>query len=293
MPVQASDRMPLTQEPHQTASPLAGFGIERVCGAAPLWNERLTVDEHGAVRLRTLRSLSDASGVPIGVFARQDDREVLARLLQALDEMTWPAAPTLAPRPYELHVRLSLMIGGELRTITIPAKPQLLAPLSPLLDLLDLLTIEALQHPKHSLVLSAECDLPRRQGLQDLTIALTLRNDGDSGYWIPSPSGATGDETVSCALSYSVLPQPAPGVTPLPVVARTAVLSPVTAPEQSLIWIRPCSTHALILRTQVDLDRAGPWSARVGFASYSGEDTIAGRPRMRGCAFSNEVRICV
>jgi|JI10StandDraft_1071094.scaffolds.fasta_scaffold56573_4 hypothetical protein len=271
---------------------LAGFGIERICSAAPLWEERLTVDAEGAVQLSTRRSLSDVSGESIGTFGQPGRRDVLMQIVAALQAVNWPAPMGAAPRPYAMQIRLSTVLNGELRSVALPVEPQSLAPLAPLLQLLDRLAAEVRQRPVRSLALAAECAAPRAQGTHELTLALRLRNKGEAGYWVTAPGSTAAAETDSCTLYFAALPKPEPGVTPLPVTPRTALLRSVTSSEP-LIWIGPHSEYVQHLRGRVDLDSAGTWSMRIGFATYSGEDTIAGQPRMRGCAFSNDLGLGV
>src|SRR6185436_7401274 len=70
---------------------LANFGFERATigglGIPPAsyeWEERLTLDGDGLLRLQTRRSISDDSLEPIGEFGRSCDDSVVANTIELL-----------------------------------------------------------------------------------------------------------------------------------------------------------------------------------------------------------------
>jgi hypothetical protein len=57
--------------------------------------------------------------------------------------------------------------------------------------------------------------------------------------------------------------------------------------QRPLLWLGPGATESRHFTATVDLS-PGSYLMRASYASYQGEDTVAGQPLLRGCAFSAE-----
>ncbi len=275
---------------------LASFGLERQTLSAPFWEERLSVDGAGQLRLRTRRSIADMSSEPIGEFSHEAGVEAVERLIRALQGLprTLPHAHVVL---IDVRVLITVVAGGAAHTLVVGRNPDELAPLQPLLDELDRLSFLVRRSPVMSLELEASVDGPVRAGAGPLPVLLRFKNAGDTGFWITDPSSfPPEDRAECCALLYGFQVQPQPGFTPLPMEVRRADALPSRSSSGgvgALLWVPGRSSVDRLIHTAVELNSVGLLSLRATWSSYAGDDTIGGRPRLRGCVFSNELSVSV
>ncbi|WP_437934759.1 hypothetical protein [Sorangium sp. So ce341] len=275
---------------------LAGFGLERQTLSAPFWEERLSIDGAGRLRLRTNRSIADVSSEPIGAFSHDAGTEAVERLLRAL--LSLPRAlPHRHVGLVDVRVLITVVAGGATHTVAVSREPDELAPLQPLLDELDRLSFVVRRSPVMSLELDASVDAPVRVSAGPLPVLLRFKNAGDTGFWITDPASfPPGDRAECCALLYGVRAQPQPGITPLPMEVRRADALPSRASPEgvgTLLWVPGRSSVERLIHAAVELNSPGLVAMRATWSSYAGDDTVGGRPRLRGCVFSNELSVSV
>ncbi|MBM3752511.1 MAG: hypothetical protein FJW38_00840 [Acidobacteria bacterium] len=276
---------------------LAGFGLERYvvygAGLAPsgrAYEERLSITGNGEVHFATVRSISDASGDPIGQFAGQVTKEEIAELLDLLEAVGLFEIPPVRLEPMDMRIRITLMLGGmQLVKFIGGNNAELFEPLFPFLDRLQKIEQRAKQNPIRSLAVELSMPAPV-PGRQIIPARLRFVNTGREPYWIPHPR--TLNQTVydeRCSLYYGRRPKLEEGVTPLPIEVQEM---PLLAPEESgiqFVWLAPGGSQTVELRTEVDCPEPGEYLARAVYSNYFGEDTIAGVARLRGAVFSQEL----
>jgi hypothetical protein len=292
----------LTAAARGDAAALAGFGLERFTvsggGIPPAgyeWEESLTITGDRTVRLLSRRSIADVSSEPIGEFRDSCGKETLRALIDLLREARLDELPPFRVEPTETRVRIIVAAGGIRQQIPIGlSDPAAIQPLMPLFQELDRLATAVRTNPRMTLQLSLELPNGARAAKVRMPVTLRLRNSGDTGYWLTHPRTLKRTppwERVS--LLYGMRPEIQPGFTPPPIELHEAGLDPAQAEERDLMWLAGSSELELRLTGVIEFPSPGLYLARAVYSSYAGEDLVAGRPRLRGCAFSNQTEMQV
>lgn len=271
---------------------LDGFGLERICDAAPAWVERLTIEGPGTVTLSTVRSIMDASGEEIGRFEGSASREEVRALAEALAALVSTPAQPARIEPGDMHIVLRAVVGGATWERVLLSEPTVLAPWKPLLALLDRLAVAGRSRPVATLGVGLTLGQPLKPGSQELSLSLFFKNRGRIGYWMTNPSARLADsDDEHCRLVLAPEPVLDPNLTPLPPELQTVALRPLVVAERPLLWLPAGATEERPFSAPVTVER-GPHLLRASFASYSFTGA-GGRPALRGCAFSDEQRVVV
>ena len=270
-------------EDHEALLP--GFGLERLTLAGEpigpstyLWEERLTLQGSGDVGLDTRRSIADMSGEEIGEYRSTECEETVLGLVRLVRETGLDELPAFEIDPIDVRVRFSIVGGGTCHEYPISVQdPEALEPLQPLLGELDRLALEVRKHPVATLGVSLELPSEAGVGEHQLPVMLRFRNSGNVGTWVTHPGAMEGT--------------PEPDVTPVSPEIFSAPLSPAQGDDDRLLWLAGPSEVALESTASVSLPDPGTYLARAVYSCYSGEDTVGGQRRVRGCVFSNELAI--
>lgn len=287
---------------------LAGFGLERITASSPFWEERLAIDGTGRVTLRTRRSIADVSGEAIGAYAFDAGCDAAASVAKQVRAAALLSFSAVHVEPFGVRTIVSIVAGGAAQRVVVGGGPERLAPLGPLLQELDRLAMAARRHPEMTLGLELETAAPLRRGMTEVPVVLRFRNVGNTGYWMTEPSSfppglGTDDDAKRmpatedgvdwrrehCLVWFGFREPETPGVTPLPVEVTRGALAPEDRGLPPLVWMPPRGAIERRFRAAIPLHEAGSLVVRASFASYAGDDTIAGRPRLRGCVFSNDL----
>jgi hypothetical protein len=281
---------------------LAGFGLERLTlaggGIPPAgydWEESLTVTGDRTVRLLNRRSIADVSAEPVGEFLDSCSKETLRAVIELLRDSKLDELPPFRVEPTEPRIRMIVAAGGIRQQIPIGVSdPMALEPLLPLLQELDRLASTVRARPRMTLQVGLELPNSARVAKVRLPVTLRLRNSGDTGYWLTHPRLLKRTSPWERAsLLFGLKPNVQPGFTPPPIELREAGLEPAQAEERDLLWIASHAEIELSLMGVCEFAAPGLHLARAVYSTYAGEDLVAGRPRLRGCAFSNETEIQV
>ncbi|MDH4156117.1 MAG: hypothetical protein OEW00_02435 [candidate division Zixibacteria bacterium] len=281
---------------------LSGFGFERMTTVTPeivpgtcAWEEKLTVRADGHVSLFTRRSITEASSEIIGHFESSQDKDALLDLIRLVKESPFDRQPRVRIDPGDVSVRLRFVIGGAwYEHYTSPKDPRAMDAIGPLLQELDRLGAEARHRPVMALELRLEMPDEVKPGENMLPVNLTFANPGREGFWVTHPGSLDAAQpSEHCRLLYGRQPEIEENITPLPMEIVTADLKRTKKDDPPLIWIPAEAEVRYQFVAKLNLRDPGTYLARAAFSSYSGEDIVGGQPRLRGCVFSNEVRIRV
>jgi hypothetical protein len=279
---------------------LANFGIERATvgglGIPPAgyeWEERLTLDGDGHLRLQTRRSISDDGLEAIGEFSLSCDDTVVANTIELLRDARLDEMPRSRIEPSELRLQITLAAGGAHQQTTISLNdPDSIDRAAPLLSELDRLALLARENPVKTLSIRLEMPPRAPAARVALSLSLTFINEGTAGYWLTHPNAlAPAVSWERAALLYGKKPEIRPGITPLPVELSESPLQAADQKDADLFWLGPGGSVEHQFTTTMNFSEPGTYLARATYSTYAGEDQVAGRARMRGCAFSNEVEI--
>ena len=274
----------------RTPSLLAGFGVERRTVASDLWSERLAIRGTGEASLASLRSFGDVSGEEIGRYQSTLSQQALADLVNAV-EATVEGGPPPALSSGDLKILISIVACGSRLDHVVGGDPPHLEPYARLLRALDAAASQARTAPKSTLQLALEIPDHLPSGPQSLELVLSFQNRGKEGAWIHNPAAHVKDEpTEHVRLWYAKRVVADPGMMPPPLRQYCVALEPVVRVERPLLWLGASETEARPFSTPVDL-ASGSYLMRASYASYQGEDTVAGQPLLRGCAFSAEMTV--
>lgn len=269
-----------------------GFGIERLTLAGDFWAERLMIQGTGKSVLTSLRSFGDASGEEIGRFETKLSGAMIGELVRAVDA-TLEGGPPANLSPGDVRVLVSIVACGSRLDHVVGGGPPDLEPYTPLLFALDKAATQTRATAKSTLGLHLEVQGTLSPGPQTLPLVLSFENRGDEGAWIRSPTSGLEDEpTEHVRLWYAERAVEQPGVTSLPLEPICVPLEPAMRTERPLLWIGGGETESRPFSTTVDL-APGSYLMRASFASYGGDDTVAGQNLLRGCAFSAETMVKV
>jgi hypothetical protein len=266
---------------------LVGFGVERLTMSDDFWSERLMIRGTGKAVLTTLRSFGDASGEAIGRFETKLSDKSVADLIRAVDA-TLEGGPTPRLSLGDVRTLVSIVACGSRLDHVVGGGPLDLEPYTPLLLALDKAAFETRAIPKSTLELHLEVPTTLTPGPQTLPVVLSFQNRGDEGTWIRSPASGLEDEpTEHVRLWYAEMTVEQPGVTPLPLEPLCTALDPVVRVQRPLLWIGGGEIESRPFSASVDLT-PGSYLVRASFASYGGDETVAGQNLLRGCVFSAE-----
>jgi hypothetical protein len=273
-----------------TPSLLPGFGVERRTVSADLWAERLVIRGTGMATLASLRSFGDASAEEIGRYESTLSEQALAELVNAV-EATVDGGPAPALSSGDLKILISIVACGSRLDHVVGGDPTYLEPYAPLLRALDAAASEARTAPKSTLQLALGIPDHLPSGPQSLELVLSFQNRGKEGAWIRNPASHVKDEpTEHVRLWYAKRVVADPGMMPPPLRQYCVALDPVVRVERPLLWLGAGETESRPFSAPVDLS-SGSYLMRASYASYDGEDVVAGQPLLRGCAFSAEMTV--
>ncbi len=263
------------------------FAIERQTLSGEWWQERLTLDGSGRATLSTLRSFGEASGEEIGRYEAVLGTDRLPNVLRALETCLAERAPARL-EPSDLRILIDAVADGARFTRVAGGPPPQLEPYLDLMNELNRYARDLREHPLATLTLEFRLAAAPRHGTQEARVEVTFRNRGREGYWIRNPLAENEDEDGEhLRLLVAHVPYVEPGVTPLPPEPAGAPLFAAEESDRALLWIGPGESRAMAFVARLELE-PGRHLMRVGFATYEGEDRLAGRHRLRGCAFSPE-----
>jgi hypothetical protein len=279
---------------------LAEFGFERhtlkgpgIPGDGNEWEERMTITGAGTLSLHTNRSIGDISSEPIGEYRRQAQHDTVARTIQLVRDARLETLPPFRIEPADPRIRISVAAGGIVQRVAIGlGDPAALMPLTPLLQELDRMAASVRADPVRTLSIGLDMPLSARAAKNRLPVTLLFENQGSEGYWITHPSALQGAHRWErCALIYGRRPDPVPGFTPPPIERQEAALETAQTESLDLLWIPRASEVEYRFTCVLEPAAPGLYLARAVYSTYAGEDHLSGRPRLRGCAFSNQVEI--
>lgn len=82
-----------------------------------------------------------------------------------------------------------------------------------------------------------------------------------------------------------------PGFTPPPIELLASPLEPIRDDGMDLLWVPRGEEVEQRFNCVMEPPVPGLYLARAVYSSYLGEEQVSGRPRLRGCAFSNQVEL--
>jgi hypothetical protein len=270
----------------------AGFGLERVTAASPWWEEVLSVSGDGVALLTTVRSVADVGGEPIGTFHAALTPENIVYLADVIrrTDLAGYAPPRIEGR--DLRVTVTVVVGGEVARFHVGAQPTALLALRPLLQELDRLAGGARLNPKCTLRLALDVPSPLARANPRPAIELTLSNEGTEGAWITHPGAITEDgRGERLALHYVPKPSPDPDVTTTVVPAVALLAVDRAADEPAIVWLPARGAVRFRATAELVFDAPGEHLVRAQYSTYAGEGVIAGRARLRGAVFSDELTV--
>ena len=279
---------------------LATFGIERqtlagmaIPGAGPEWEERLALTGAGTVTMLRRRSAFDLSSDPVGEFRERLEQNAVRRVIELIREARLDELPPTRIGVKDMRLRIVVAAGGALQETFLSLQdPLAIEPAKPLLQELDRMASSVRQSPVRSLRLHLDMLASTRAAKIRLTLWLGFQNAGQSGYWLTDPGALQrAARWERCSLLYGRKPEIQPGFTPAPFQLCESSLEPSEKREVDLFWIEAGSEVERSLTATMELPAPGAYFARAVFSSYAGEDQAGGQPRLRGCAFSNELSI--
>ncbi|MGC4053373.1 MAG: hypothetical protein QM757_29070 [Paludibaculum sp.] len=279
---------------------LAEFGLERhtlagpgIPGAGSEWDERLTLTGDGILTLSSNRSIADISSEPIGLYRKQDKAETVRRAIQLVRESALAELPPLRVEPADARIRINVACGGVVERVTLGlTDPMALEPARPLLQELDRMAQAVRADPIRTLRI--ELDMPDNVPAAKVRLRLMVifQNSGTEGYWLTHPGALRREHRwEQCTLVYGRKPEIVPGFTPPPIELQAAALEPIREEGLDLLWIPRGEEVEQRFNCVMEPPVPGLYLARAVFSSYLGEDQVSGRPRLRGCAFSNQVEL--
>ncbi len=288
--VAALDRA-LTGDPRS----LMGLGVEQQIVTSPLWDDRVSVDGAGVVTVTSRRPSGDAGGAPAGIFRGKLEKPALVALLTALRKLAAAPPPPARSEAYETRVLLAAVVEGQTFGLGAPAFPPALAPLQPVLGPLGAAMFKAMQSPVRSLSVALELPEGVVRGAP-VHAVLHLVNAGSEGYWVSNPLALSNQpEHDRVGLVYARPLVFAPGVAPVPVPPRRAVLVPRSAAPEAprYLWIPPQGDVSVPLQATLEPGDAAELIFRAELFAEEGPEVVAGQPRLRASVFSADVAAAV
>jgi len=281
---------------------LAGFGLERfilygpVCGPnGRQWQERLTLTGRGQGQFQNVRSISDGSGDTVGLFRAPLAPNDLKEVIELTEQVGLLDEPPYRIEPADMCIRMTIIVGGMQIVKYIGVnEPERFDRLQPLFFRLQQVEQAIRQKPVRTLRVEMKMPDQATVGMQSVPVHLRFHNEGTEAFWIQHPrmlnEGAYYDRAT---LTYGYRTPIEPGVTPLPIEIMEAPLEPETEAGLQMIWMAAGGTQEIRTVASVNFHRPGKFLARSIYSNYSGEETVGGVRRLRGCVFSAEQTINV
>ena len=281
---------------------LAGFGLEQLvvygspCGSfGRQWEERLTLTGQGQGQFRSVRSISDGGGDTVGLFRGSMEPADLKEVIELVEQVGLLDEAPYRIEPADMSIRMTIVVGGMQVVKYIGVnEPERIAKLQPLFRRLQQVELALRGKPVRTLRVETAVQGQAAVGMQSIPVTLRFFNEGTESFWRQHPrilnSGAYYDRA---ALTYGYRSVVEPGITPLPIEVMEAGLIPETEAGLQMIWMGAGAAQEIRMRADVDFHRTGKFLARSVYSNYSGEETVGGVPRLRGCVFSVEHTIMV
>ncbi len=225
----------------------------------------------------------------IGTFEARLPPQEMKQTLKILRETPLDQSPSKPAGPRDLQGRVSVLAAGEVAEVAFAVTP-FARYLDAWLERISQLEDAAVKSPRSAMRLEARI-APKLRAAQAVEITLAFVALGTEGMWITHPASlhapAEGDQVfVSAGFPDSAESKEAGGTKFESLPIR---FEPVKA---SYLWLAP--GKRLELKGKVHLPAGtGLWIGRAAYSSWSGKDQIAGRPRLRGTAFSNDLEATV
>ena len=281
---------------------LAGFGLERFIQYGPpsgstlrQWQERLWLLGTGTAGFENVRPITDGSGDEVGRYQGKIAPAELAEVIDLVDRVGLLDEAPYRIEPADMSIRMTIIVGGVEAVKFIGVnEPERLDKLHPLFQKLQEIELQLRNNPVRTLSMTMAAPDTAAVGMQTLPVTLRFVNRGTEAYWIQHPRAlGRGAYYDRCTLNYGYRPPIQRGITPLPLEVMETVLRSDTEAGMQLIWLPAGGTQECHLGAEVHFQRAGEYLLRSVYSNYSGEDTVGGVPRMRGCVFSAEKSILV
>lgn len=273
---------------------LQGLGIEEAMVTSPSWDDRVAVDGAGAVTFTSVRASGDTGGAPIGTFRGKMEKDELRSVIRELQKLAAAPPPPQRSEAYETRISVSVVAGGQVFALFVPANPVALAPLDPIVLSLGKAMSKAMANPVRSLTLTLEVPEGVKPDGQ-VPLMLHLLNGGDEGFWFSNPLTVSNQpEHERVELVYAkplVFP---PGIAPVPVTPRRTPIVPRVATGAGVPpyrWVPPKGDVLVPMQARVEVGDAKELVFRAGLYADEGPEIIAGRPRLKGSVFSKDVTV--
>jgi hypothetical protein len=281
---------------------LAGFGLERFIEYGPpvgrgqrQWQERLTIRGTGAAAFENVRPITDGSGDEVGLYRGQVSREELAEVIDLVDAVGLLDEAPYRIEPADMSIRVTIIVGGMEAVKFIGVnEPERLDKLHPLFQKLQDIELGLRKYPVRVMAVTMAAPDAATVGMQRMPVTLRFTNRGTESYWMQHPRAlGRGAYYDRCTLNYGYRPPRQAGITPLPIEVMEAPLRPDVEAGMQMIWMPAGGAQECQLNADVHFQREGEHLLRAVFSNYTGEATVGGVPRMRGCVFSAEKSIPV
>ncbi len=273
---------------------LPGFGLELLIVNGPpsgplgrQWQDRLVITGRGVAEFHSIRPMSDGSGEPAGLFRGAVSLQDLAEVVDAVEATGLVDEAPFRIEPSDMNIRVSIIVGGMHVVKYIGVKePGRLERLQPLFERLQRIEAAVRGNPVRTLKLEMSVAEMSGVGVQVVPVMLRFINQGTEPYWIPHPRGLNlGPYHDRATLSYGRGPSPAD-------MLESPLRAEVEAGVQ-MIWMGSGWTQEIRTVAEVNFHQAGRFVVRATYSTYSGEETVGGVARLRGCVFSAEQMVAV
>ncbi|MFN0103709.1 MAG: hypothetical protein ACKV2U_16680 [Bryobacteraceae bacterium] len=281
---------------------LAGFGLERyvvygpACGAfGRQWEDRLTMTGKGVGQFHNVRSISDGSGDAAGLFQGKLEPDDLKEVIELVEQVGLLDEAPFQIEPKDMSIRMTIIVGGmQVVKYVGLNEPERIAKLEPLFRRLRKVELALRENPVRTVRVDMTLPAQAAVGMQTIPVTLRFVNDGGESYWMQHPrmlnNGAYYDRAT---LTYGYRPPVEPGIAPPPIEVMESALLPETEAGLQMIWMAAGGAQEIRMRADVNFHQSGKFLARAVYSNYTGEETVGGVPRLRGCVFSAEHAIIV
>lgn len=277
-----------------------GFAFERkVSAESPIpggsrIEDRLLLKGDGGLEYATRGSQTHAGGKEAGLYRAQVPPERVKAFLAVLARMD---LDSLEPQQVELPSALislqAIGAGWKAHTVLGKKDPNALKPLAPLFQEISSLIDIAWESPVWAVSLESRI----RKTIGDrIAVQLEFKNRGQEGVWLTNPMGEGFDRKSGCfRISFAKKKALPPGVTPIPKPPKYEELEPDPRmenpdPTGELIWIKPGASCILNMASRLP-EASDAYLVGADYASYAGEDRVAGKYRLRGALYSLDTLI--
>lgn len=279
---------------------LLGFGLERHTTAGLRypsgifqWEERLAARGDGTAELLSRRSIAEVSGEEIGLYRQGLELDRASKLASLVRDTDLLGQPLFRVEPGDVGVRITVVAEGAVGEKNIGVRdPAALEPIQPLLAELDRLAMEIRHSPAMTLRLELDVPAEARPGQIEMPVVVRFINSGPQGYWVRHPRLlASLDRTETARLFFGSADRAGPDITPLPTEMHGAPLISTNSVDSDMLWVPANGVAEHHATAKVLFRDYGTYLLRAMWASYEGEETVAGQPRLRGAAYSNEISV--